>query len=160
MRVALILLFLASTSNVFADSLVLGRVKNSRATGVSACADEPKAPDEVAGICMHTWFRWTIDVERTIGGKKLSGRVFTARVQHAEMLRTYQEQMRLFALQPIEDLELKKKLHADYYLLDMSPVMYCMSQNPKAFGLAEASHVQGAGDEKEYCFDLHTKNEK
>jgi hypothetical protein len=65
--------------------------------------------------------------------------------------------MRLFALQPIEDPELRKKLHADFYLLDMSQEMYCMSQNPEAFGLAEAIYVHGDGDEKEYCFDLRTR---
>lgn len=165
MKVIAAVLLLAFPGFTFADSLVLGRVLTSYflEDAGSACVEddaENKGSNELESICMYGWAHWIIEVDRTIGGKKVRGRVHAARAQHTEMLRDYQKRLRLFALSPIEDAGLRKKLRADFFLLDMSQEMFCMSQDPQVFGLPEAYLESGSGDDKEFCFDLRPKDDR
>jgi hypothetical protein len=159
MRTTLLLFALLVPTLAFPDSLVLGWAKKSYflESAGSACAEDNEEDEEsnaLESICMHGWVRWIIDVQKTVGGARLSGRIYAARAQHALMPPYYQKSIRLFALEPISDPQIRKRLRADFYLIDMSQEMYCMSVNPRAYGLPESTYVQGGADEKSYCIDL------
>jgi hypothetical protein len=159
MRSTFLVFALLMSSVAFADSLVIGRAKKSDflESAGSACVEdngEGRGSNGLESICMHGWVRWAIDVQKTVGGVRLSGRIYAARAQHTLMLPRYQRRLRLFALEPISDPQMRKRLQADFYLVDMSHEMYCMSVDPQAYGLPESTHVQGEADEKSYCFDL------
>jgi hypothetical protein len=160
MKYVFLLALLGSASAEGANSLVLGRALESHflEDAGSACVEIEPIGNGLESICLHGWARWKIEITRTVGGAKLRGRVHAAWAQHTQMQRHYQKRIRLFALQPIADPELRKRLHSDFFLLDMSQEMYCMSQDPLSFGLAEAQSVSDADGEREYCFDLQPKN--
>lgn len=161
MKAILIVCALCVSGAALGDSLVLGRVVRSHVIedGPPACKEDdgPKQPDELEGICMYSWWLWTIDVKRTVGGTALRGRTSAAWIQHSDMLPAYRKRLRLFALQPIKSSDQRKRVHADYYLIDMSPEMYCLWHDPQQFGLPKALHIEGSGEDKEYCFDLRPK---
>jgi hypothetical protein len=80
-------------------------------------ANECPDPD----ICLHRWWKAVIDVDKTVRGTAISGRVIAAVSQHAPMKDGYQKTVRYFVLEAIDDPEAKRKLQADYYLDEASP---------------------------------------
>jgi hypothetical protein len=73
-----------------------------------------ECPD--GGICLHRWWRAVIQVEKTLQGSPLSGRITAAVMQHMPMTAHYKKAVRYFVLEAIEDPSMRKKLRADYYL--------------------------------------------
>lgn len=109
-------------------------------------------------ICLRSWWKSVVQIQKTIQGKVLPDRVTTANMQHTSWDPKVRKALRLFVLEPIDDPDQRAKLRADYYLKDMSALhqMFCLSQDPKTLGLnAEESYVTGAGEDKTYCFELH-----
>src|SRR5262245_55624821 len=60
-------------------------------------------------LCMHRWWKSVIQVERTVQGTPLTGRITAAVSQHIGMNRSYMKAIRLVILTPIEDPEQRKK---------------------------------------------------
>jgi hypothetical protein len=107
-------------------------------------------------ICMSSWFRWTIQIQRTMSGPLITGRVASAHAQHGLYVKWYLKQVRLFVLRPIEDAETRGLLKADYYLEDFSKrlAMYCLEQDPRALGIEDEALGRLVGsDESGYCFE-------
>lgn len=136
---------------VASDTVVIGRL----------VANEPmdyvkdECPENY--ICLRSWWKSVVQVQRTIRGAVLSGRVTAANMQHTTLDPRFIRAARLFVLEPIEDPAQRAKLRADYYLKDMSEPhhMFCLSHDPKDLGLnAETTYVTGAGEDKSYCFEL------
>ena len=61
-----------------------------------------------------------IQVEKTLRGSPLSGRVTAAVMQHTSMNAHYKKAVRYFVLEAIEEPSMRKKLRADYYLTEAS----------------------------------------
>jgi hypothetical protein len=99
---------------------------------IEACGD--LKPEE---ICFSIWFRWTIQIQRTLSGLPITGRIAPARIEHAPFVKSYLKQFRLFVLKPIEDAQTRRLLKADYYLEDVSRrlPMYCLDQDPEELGI-------------------------
>ena len=57
-----------------------------------------------------------IQVEKTLQGSPLSGRITAAIMQHTFMNAQYKKAVRYFVLEAIEDPSMRKKLRANYYL--------------------------------------------
>lgn len=108
-------------------------------------------------ICLHSWWKSVVSVQKTVQGAKLVGHVAAAVMQHASLNPRFQKRVRLFVLRPIEDPAERAKLRVDYYLKAMSEPrqMYCWGQDPKASGLnVEEVYVSEADDRKTFCFNL------
>ena len=78
-----------------------------------------------------------MQVEKTVQGTPLSGRITAAVLQHTAMTSSYMKAIRFMVLEPIEDPDQRKKLRADFYLKEASPPqqMFCSSYNPEDVGL-------------------------
>jgi hypothetical protein len=138
-----------------ADTVVIGRALDQReAPGEdNGCAPPAESPDT---ICIaHPWFQWTLSIDRTLSGPPLSGRVIAARRQHTGTIRSYLRAYRLFVVQPIEDRAERRRLGADYYLVDMSEAHYCISSDPEELGLHVPTIVEKSNYGDTYCFALH-----
>jgi hypothetical protein len=97
-----------------ADIIVEGKLITNEP--MSYVRDE--CPD--ADICLKSWWKAVIQVERTLRGSPLSGRITAAVMQHTSMNQNYQKAVRYFVLDAIEDPSMRKKLRADYYLTEGS----------------------------------------
>lgn len=134
-----------------ADIIVLGRLVTNEP--MSYVKDEC-LPDY---ICLRSWWKSVIQLQTTVQGGRLSGRVAAAVMQHTSLNPRFKRSVRLFVLAPIEDADERAKLRVDYYLKAMSEPqqMFCLSQDPKALGLnTEETYVSGTGDATIYCFEL------
>jgi hypothetical protein len=96
------------------DIVVIGKLITN---GPMSYAKEPCAEDE---ICLHTWWKAVIKVERTLQGSPVSGRITAAVWQHTSMNDQYKKAVRYFILEAIEDPVVRKKLRAQYYLEESS----------------------------------------
>jgi hypothetical protein len=108
-------------------------------------------------ICLRSWWKSVVQVQKTIRGPGLTGRVTAAVMQHTSLNSQSKKAARLFVLEPIEDADMRAKLRADYYLKDMSLLhqMFCLSQDPKELELdPEDTYVAGTDENKSYCFEL------
>jgi hypothetical protein len=142
---------LASQPAIASDSVVLGRLVTNEP--MSYVKDE--CPDNQ--ICLRTWWKSVIQVEKTVQGKHLSGRVTAAVMQHTSVNARFKKAARLFVLAPIENPDQRAKLRADCYLEEMSEPrqMFCISRDPKAVGLSvQETYVSGTGEDKTCCFEL------
>ncbi len=147
----LILGLLASQASVGSHIVVLGKLVTNET--MSYVKDE--CPDN--DICLRSWWKSVIQVEKTVQGKNLSGRITAAVMQHTSLNARYKKAVRLFVLTPIEDPDQRVKLRADYYLEEASEPqqMFCLSRDPKALGLnAEGTYTSATGDPMIYCFRL------
>jgi hypothetical protein len=139
-----------------ADSVVLGHaVSNGHMDYVENTCPE-------GYICLHSWYKWVIDVDRTVSGPSVpTGRVVTARMQHTSMIPSYRRRLRLFVLKPIVDPEQRRELRADYFLEETSEAhqMFCFLQNPKDFDLETKEIYVGLNDAREHCFELPKEGE-
>jgi hypothetical protein len=153
MKTALVLvLVLATTQSVAADSIVvLGKlVYNEPMEYVPS-----ECPENY--ICLRSWWKSVVNVQKTIHGSPLSGRIAAAVMQHTSYNARYKKSVHLFVLKPIEDPAARAKLRVDYYLEDMSEgrQMYCLSQDPKEAGLeVDETYVAGTDESRNYCFEL------
>lgn len=97
-----------------ADIVVVGKLITNEP--MSYVRDE--CPD--GDICLHRWWKAVIQVEKTLRGSPLSGRVTAAVMQHTSMNAHYKKAVRYFVLEAIEEPSMRKKLRADYYLTEAS----------------------------------------
>lgn len=97
-----------------ADIVVEGKLITNEP--MSYVTDE--CPD--GDICLKSWWKAVIQVERTLRGSPLSGRITAAVMQHTSTNQNYQKAVRYFVLDAIEDPSMRKKLQADYYLTEGS----------------------------------------
>ena len=147
----MLLALLGCQVSVASDIVVFGRL----------VANEPMdyVKDECPKdyICLRSWWKSVVQVQKTIHGKTLTGRVTTANMQHTSWDPKVKKALRLFVLEPIEDPDQRAKLKVDYYLKDMSEIhqMFCLLQDPKVLGLnTENTYVAGTGEDETYCFEL------
>jgi hypothetical protein len=97
-----------------ADILVVGKlITNDPMSYV-----KDKCPD--GDICLRSWWKAVIQVQKTLRGSPLSGRITAAIMQHTSMNEEYKKAVRYFVLEAIEDPSMRKKLRADYYLTEES----------------------------------------
>jgi hypothetical protein len=137
---------------VGADIVVIGKLVTNEP--MSYVQDE--CPDGT--ICMHSWWKSVIQVQRTVQGTHLAGRITAAVIQHTAMNSHYMKAVRFLILAPIEDPEQRARLRADYYLKEASPPrqMFCSSYDPKELGLnTEATYMSQIGGPTTYCFEVH-----
>lgn len=136
------------------ESVVLGRALKN---GYIEDVEIPCPPER---ICMDAWFRWTVTVDTTLHGPKVSGRIVAARIQHAQFVPRHQKKLRMFVLDRIEDETQRKLLRAEYYLRDMSIVheMYCLDSETE-LGIDAEDKLTGPGIQDQYCFKLPEDSE-
>lgn len=130
------------------ESVFIGRATANVYTGVDpSCAGD-------SCILMSTWYRWTIKVTAKLSGPDLPRVIVAARLQHAGLVSGYMRRITLFVVSPIEDLDTRKRLRADYVLDDQSnPVtMHCLYSDPRKLGL-DVGQVF-VNDSGRYCFEL------
>jgi hypothetical protein len=151
-RIFVVLLGLAICQRATAsDTVVLGRLVSNEP--MSYVKDE--CPED--HVCSRSWWKSVVEVEKTVQGRHLSGRVTAAVMQHTSLNARFKRAVRLFALTPIDDPDQRAKLRADYYLEEMSEPqqMFCTSRDPKRLGLSvQETYVSGSGDNTTYCFGL------
>jgi hypothetical protein len=116
-------------------------------------------PDECPenAICLRSWWRSAIKVDKTIAGQALSGRVDAAVMQHTGANEQLKRDVRVFALRYIEDPAQRAKLRVDYYLDGMAEPreFFCLSLEPAKLGLSTPRvYVSGEGDLAIHCFEL------
>jgi len=142
---------LACASAIAQDSVVVGRlVENAPMSYVPN-----ECPENV--ICLRSWWKSVIRIEKTIQGRKLTDEVGAAVLQHADLSPAFKAGVRLFVLRPITDSQQGRKLRVSYYLQEMirPRQMYCLGQPPAEYGLEIKNTYQaGEGDSASYCFEL------
>ncbi len=115
-----------------------------------------ESPDEVCppdAICLFSWSRWTLDIERSLSGPAVKGRIFAVHMQHTRHRRSYFRGPHQFALEYISDASERKRLHADYKLLDLldEKRMLCTRIDPQTAGIP-ANDVYAGTTENSYKF--------
>jgi hypothetical protein len=151
--VAIALALLASPACAADSIVVLGKLVYNQP--MDYVADD--CPENY--ICLRSWWKSVVNVQKTIHGSKVTGRVAAAVMQHTSLNDRFKKSVRLFVLRPIDDPKEREKLRVDYYLESMAEPyqMYCLSQDPKESGLVvDETYVAGKDDEKTYCFELPT----
>lgn len=134
-----------------ADIVVIGKMITNEP--MEYVKDE--CPD--GNLCMRSWWKSVIQVERTVQGTRLAGRITAAVAQHTAMNSRYMKAIRFIILEPIEDPKQRLKLRVDYYLKEASPPqqMFCSSYDPKELGLnTNATYVSQVERPTTYCFEL------
>ncbi len=153
-----LILVLAASQCVAADNIVvLGKLEYN--------GPMEYVPDECPEnhICLRSWWKSVVSIQKTVHGSRLSGRVAAAVMQHTSLNDGYKKSVRLFVLKPIDDPQQRAKLRVDYYLESMSESyqMFCSSKDPKDMGLeVEETYVSGTDDQKTFCFELPLKNDE
>jgi hypothetical protein len=151
---ALLLTLLACWETALsADTVIIGTLTDNRPMDY--------VPDECPKdyICMRSWWKSVIKVQKTIHGPPLSGKVAAAVMQHTWMSKQYQNSLHLFVLRPITDPAERTKLRVDYYLEEVArpAQIYCFSRDPREYGLDVADTYVSEVDEKtqqSHCFEL------
>lgn len=154
---ALIIAISALHSAYAEDVVVLGKL----------VYNEPMkdAPDECPKdyICMRSWWKSIVAVQKTIHGINLSGRITAVQMQHTVMSAQFRKSLRLFVLRSIDEPEKRAKFHADFYLVNMISLhqMYCTWQDPKELQLGvNETYTAGSDEYKSYCFELPQEESK
>ena len=137
--------------------VVIGRVISERhASGLGvACSPDPDPLDQQEFLCMTSWFRWRIAVDRTISGQEISGRISVATPKHALVLPDWLAQNELFVLTPVDSAEQRELLAADFVMYDLSVRNYCLTVDPRSLGIdAIDLNVSDDPENPVYCFTL------
>jgi hypothetical protein len=93
------------------ESVFIGRASSQTdIDGVTACTGDV--------VCMTGWWRWTVDVERTVRGPAVPGPVVVARLGHGKFVPDYLARFVCFSVRPIEDEGKRRLLGADYVLVE------------------------------------------
>lgn len=101
-------------SSYASDIVVVGKLVSNEP--IAALANECTDGE----LCMHRWWKAVIQVEKTLEGQPISGRITAALSQHVAMNEKAKKATRYFTLMPIENPTMRERLHADYYLEDGS----------------------------------------
>jgi len=135
---------------VFAENtVILGRVVSIKYAHV-----EVNCPADQ--ICFDVWTRWEIVVERTLSGPVPNRKLQVAHLQH-QLWPFKRNETVLLLLAAIDSEAEKKKLHASYYLQDVSRTqqMTCINSPPhEARFHVDADKVYANVPKSEFCFDM------
>jgi hypothetical protein len=107
-------------------------------------------------ICLDVWTRWEIVVERTLSGPVPNRKLQVAHLQH-QLWPFKRNETVLLLLAPIDSEAEKRKLHASYYLQDVSRTqqMTCIDRPPQEARLhVDADKVYTNVPKSEFCFDM------
>lgn len=136
-----------------ATSFVIGRaISEYDDVRIEPSPEEICPPD---AICLFGWSRWTLDIERSFSGPPVRGRIHAVHMQHTSHNPSSFRKLRHFALEYIADSSERKRLHADYKLLDLldEKQMLCTEVDPKDAGIPANDVYIGTGDDSsKYCF--------
>jgi len=106
-------------------------------------------------ICLRGWSRWTLEVEETLAGPVVKGRIHVVMMQHSPMDESVFKRKLLFVLERIDDAAERKRLHADYKLLELSEpaMMYCTRTDPGQWKVpSDRIYRQDSDDDVSFCF--------
>jgi hypothetical protein len=135
------------------SSLAVGRaISQFDAVDIQLKPEEMCPPD---AICLRSWSRWTLNIKSTISGPVVKGRTYVVMMQHAPVVDWTFKKDLLFVLEHIDDASERKRLHADYRLLDMTEPeqMICTSTDPAHLGVsADDIYRQSEADDVTFCF--------
>lgn len=92
-------------------------------------------------ICPNLWFRYAINVKKAIKGKA-EGQLIAVRKQHGK-LEMDEEEVSIFVLSKIEDINLQKKLKAKFYVEEYSKpkTVYCFNSELEQIGLVTGEEI-------------------
>jgi hypothetical protein len=145
--------FLVSAVGNAATSFVIGRaLSEDDHVGIEKSPEEVCPPD---AICLFGWSRWTLDIERSLAGPAIKGRIHAVHMQHTTHNRSYFSKPHQFALEYIADPSERKRLHADYKLLDLvdQKPMLCTKVDPQSAGIPADDIYAGTTDDSyKFCF--------
>lgn len=136
-----------------ATSFVVGRALSEDDDVRIEESPEEVCPTDV--ICLFGWSRWTLEIERSLAGPPVKGRIHAVHMQHTKHNRSYFHKLRRFALEYIEEPSERKRLHADYKLLDLvdEKQMLCTRVNPESAGISADDVYAGTTDDSyKFCF--------
>jgi hypothetical protein len=125
-----------ATAVAAADSVVSGRAISN------VYMDHVKIDCPKGDICMGAWFKWSIDVAKTLRGPSITGRVSAVRMQHSTVVPSYEKRLRSFVLKPIEDPKQRALLRSDYYLVSTS---FAVAAEPLPMRGHAAASAQAVG---------------
>jgi hypothetical protein len=153
-RIAIVALSCASLPALADTSLVLGRA-------ISQFDDVQirLTPEEICpldAICLWAWSRWTLETKQTISGPAVpNGRTYAIKMQHTSVVDSTFKKPLLFILEHIDDPDERKRLHADYKLLDITAAeaMICTRTDPKLLDVPQDDiYRQDSEDGTQFCF--------
>ena len=153
-RILLLALLSSLGSPIQAETtLALGRAISQMDDVDIEKTPEERCPSD--SICLRSWARWTLHVETTIAGPKIKGRTYVVMMQHAPMARAIFKRQLLFVLERIDDAIERKRLHADYKLLELRypELMFCTGVDPSRWKIPP-DRVYSRDDDGEttFCF--------
>jgi hypothetical protein len=156
-QLCMAIMILWSASVAAESSVVVGRP--SKHFSIDAKVPCPQGDENAEYICMDAWIGWEINITETLSGPKITGRVRAARIQHANFVPKYLRKFSLFVLTPIDTVETRKLLGADYLLAEVSQgrTMHCFDRPPDAYGLDDyVLNLRGSATAVNpgYCFEL------
>ena len=108
-------------------------------------------------ICLRSWWKSVIHVDRTIQGPHLNGRVTAAVMQHTGLNQRFKRRAHFFVLRRIDDPAQRHKLRADFFLEEMSEPrqMFCTAKDPREYGLSPDEIYESTDeDPKRYCYEM------
>jgi hypothetical protein len=161
-RLTILALFCVLSYSLRAETtLALGRaISQIDNVEIKETPEERCPPD---AICLRNWARWTLDVETTIAGPRVTGRTYVVMMQHAPMVDAIFKRQLLFVLQHIDDAAERKRLHADYKLLELSDpeLMFCSRFDPREWKVpSDRVYSRQEDGETIFCFADPRNGEK
>ena len=104
--------------------------------------DTPKVCPE-GSVCMRSWFKYKINVLRTIKGSGLSGEITAVRNQHATYIMEPDE-LAVFVLRKIESKEEREKFRANYMVHEFSrpETVYCFNEKPEKYDVKPEDEIK------------------
>jgi hypothetical protein len=153
-RIMVLALLCSLGSPIRAETtLALGRaISQIDDVDIEEAPEERCPPDR---ICLRSWARWTLHIETTIAGPQLEGRTYVVMMQHAPMVDAIFKRQLLFVLEHIDDASERKRLHADYKLLELRypELMFCTGGDPSRWKIPP-DRVYSRDDDGEttFCF--------
>ena len=138
MKYFLILTLSLSFLNALADDYIVVAgygLENSLMDTPKVCAE--------GTVCMRSWYKYRINVLKTIKGSSLSGEVVAVRNQHATYIMEPDE-LAVFILRKIESKKEREKFSANYMVHEFSrPVtVYCFNKKPEKYDVKPEDEIK------------------
>jgi len=104
--------------------------------------DAPKVCPE-GSVCMRSWYKYKIKVEKTIKGTNLLGKIVAVRNQHATFIMEPNE-LAIFVLSKIESIEDQEKFNAQYTVIEFSrpETVYCFNEKPEKYDMKTEDEIK------------------
>jgi hypothetical protein len=106
----------------------------------------------------NVFFLWTLDVNRTVAGPKVKGRVRALGIAHSGATSKYVRSVELFVLSPItEGSKEMLRTGAKYLIVALSPLykdaMYCTRMDPLDIGIPIERAQIKVDENGSFCFE-------